>query len=165
MVIRLVTSFVLLISIVGCAGDGATAPPASQPEEPLVQVGPPTSAPENEADEGAAEADADALASPDRPRGDGRPSWWLDEPHTVSGRVYVAVEALGEDVRAARRSAVDAGVEALRRLLGRDPSDDRVHATTVRPLPHPGGARQGMRYIGYVLVSAEAPERMTGVPE
>jgi len=142
--------------LAGCSGDPA---PTGQraPAEPVIAIGPPASAPApSGSDSATSTAKPESALSP-HARTDGRPAWWIDQPQTASGRVYLAVEALGMDVRSARRAAVDSGIDTLTRMLGHDPADDRVHATTVRPLPHRGGANEGMRYIGYVLVSAESP--------
>ena len=150
-----------LISMTGCAGDPEPSPRSqAAPVEPVIVVGPPADAPAESApvESNQPGAGKEPIAPTDSARTDGRPAWWVDEPQRASGRLYLSVEALGVDVRSARRAAVDAGITALTRALGHDPSDDRVHATTVRPLPHRGGANEGMRYIGYVLVSAEAPE-------
>lgn len=150
-----------LTGLWGCASD--PAPQAKQaPVEPIIVVGvvgPPATAPNTASmpKEAKSSDHARSVTPTDRARADGRPEWWIDEPQTASGRVYLSVEALGADIRSARRAAVDSGIELLTRMIGHDPMDDRVHATTVRPLPHRGGANDGMRYIGYVLVSAEAP--------
>ncbi|MCB9848467.1 MAG: hypothetical protein H6814_08645 [Phycisphaeraceae bacterium] len=147
----------LAIGLVGCSGDPAPVT-TTEPAEPVIAIGPPAEAPESSPDA----TGSTAIDQADRPptahaRTDGRPAWWIDQPQTASGRLYLAVEALGADVRSARRAAVDQGIESLARMLGHDPEDDRIHATTVRPLPYKGGANEGMRYIGYVLVSSEAP--------
>lgn len=156
------TNAILTISaaafLAGCASEPATTS-APEPAEPVISIGPPSDVP----DEPVAAADtrsseSRAVTPTDSTRTDGRPAWWIDGPQTASGRMYLAVEALGVDVRSARRAAVDSGINSLTRMLGRDPSDDRIHATTVRPLPHRGGTNEGMRYIGYVLVSSEAPQ-------
>jgi hypothetical protein len=143
----------------GCASD--PAPQAVRaPVEPVIVVGPPAMAPDTAtmpSDAQPGDQPGGSVTPTDRARADGRPAWWIDEPQTASGRVYLSVEALGIDVRSARRAAVDSGIDQLTRMIGHDPLDDRVHATTVRPLPHRGGSSEGMRYIGYVLVSAEAP--------
>ena len=146
-----------LSPLTGCAGD--PAPRAQQaPVEPVIIVGPPANAPDavSPTPSAAATEQPRTVTPSDLARSDGRPAWWIDQPQTASGRVYLSVEALGVDVRSARRAAVDSGIALLTKMLGHDPMDDRVHATTVRPLPHRGGANEGMRYIGYVLVSAEA---------
>jgi len=152
-----------LTGLSGCAGNPAPAPKTQPaPVEPVVTIGPPASAPTRPTGTPDPVASAPSEPAPMTPtdlaRTDGRPGWWIDEPQAASGRLYLAVEALGVDVRSARRAAVDSGIAALARMLGHDPVDDRVHATTVRPLPYRGGTNEGMRYIGYVLVSSEAPE-------
>ena len=162
MSLMLIRQFILIGAFTwlsGCAGETASQSP-SAPVEPVIVVGPPAEAPDEAilTEEDNADDQPESVAPTDLARTDGRPAWWIDQPQTAAGRLYLAVEALGVDVRSARRAAVDSGIAALTRMLGRDPSDDRVHATTVRPLPHRGGTNEGMRYIGYVLVSAEAPE-------
>lgn len=147
----------LVLLSAGCASEPATATKPSTPAEPVISVGPLPQSPED-FDDSQTSVDPEEVAGTDTGRTDGRPAWWIDEPQEASGRLYLAVEALGVDVRSARRAAVDSGIGALTRMLGHDPADDKVHATTVRPLPHRGGTNEGMRYIGFVLVSAEAPE-------
>lgn len=90
-----------------------------------------------------------------------RPKWWIDEPRTEEGRILLAAEALGADVLSARRSAVDAGWDALKRALADHPRDFRVEKTFLRPLSGDAGGTRSARYIGYVLISAarsESPE-------
>lgn len=152
------TAAALTAAMSGCASD-PVATTAPEPAEPVIAVGPPADVPDELTDAAIDDASASRAVTPtDSARTDGRPAWWIDGPQTASGRMYLAVEALGVDVRSARRAAVDSGIDSLTRMLGRDPSDDRIHATTVRPLPHRGGTNEGMRYIGYVLVSSEAPQ-------
>lgn len=88
------------------------------------------------------------------PRADGRPSWWLAQPKRSDGRVQITAEALASDVRSARRAAVEAGLRALEKRLGRTSTDMRIEATTVRLLGEHHGAATEHRFAGYVLVSA-----------
>ncbi len=147
----------LVLLSAGCASEPAVDADPATPVEPVISVGPLPQAPDD-FDDSESRIDPEQVAGSDTGRTDGRPAWWIDQPQQASGRLYLAVEALGVDVRSARRAAVDSGIGALTRMLGHDPADDKVHATTVRPLPHRGGSNEGMRYIGFVLVSAEAPE-------
>ena len=147
----------LVLLSAGCASEPSAATNPGPPTEPVISVGPPAEAPD-QVDDSSVAIEPDRVAGSDTARTDGRPAWWIDQPQQASGRLYLSVEALGEDVRSARRAAVDSGIGALTRMLGHYPADDKVHATTVRPLPHRGGTNEGMRYIGFVLVSAEAPD-------
>jgi hypothetical protein len=101
---------------------------------------------------------ARALPGPERRVADGRPEWWLREPQWAEARLTVCAEALGSSVRDARRAAVDAGLAELRELLERDAPNAEVVVTTVRPLPVPAQAPGGMRYVGYVMVTARTDD-------
>lgn len=99
--------------------------------------------------------------APERPvdagvRGDGRPAWWFDGLRREGGRITLCVEALGPDLAAARRAAVDLAYMRLSERLELDSpselSNPRLELTTVTPVPNPGGQR---RYVGYVLISAD----------
>lgn len=104
-------------------------------------------------DESAPEA-AEAAKPVTGRRADGRPSWWIDDPERAGGEVLIAAEALGPDIRAARRAAIDAGVTRLARELGHAPSDWVVKATIIRPLRAVRGPENVNRFVGYVLVAA-----------
>ncbi|MFG0275777.1 MAG: hypothetical protein ACF8QF_12050 [Phycisphaerales bacterium] len=101
---------------------------------------------------------ARALPTPERRVADGRPEWWLREPQWAEARLTICAEALGASVRDARRAAVDAGLAELRTLLEQETPDAEVVVTTVRPLPVPAQAPGGMRYVGYVMVSARTDD-------
>jgi len=102
----------------------------------------------------AAAQTAETDASRDPGWTSGRPDWWIVEPRLEEGRILIAAESLRPDVLSARRSAVDAGWDALIRELPERPRDFRVEKMFLRPLSgNPGGERSA-RYIGYVLISA-----------
>ena len=89
---------------------------------------------------------------------DGRPEWWLTEPQLADGRVSLCAEALGQDIREARRNAVEKGLALLREQLAEATYDAQVVYLTVRPLPIPAEAPSGARYAGYVMVSGVPDE-------
>ena len=88
-------------------------------------------------------------------REDGRPSWWFGEPLEDSVRIRVCAEALGGDMRDAKRAAVEIARVRMRRELGLGPAtrlpDELIERTWVWPLAH--AETPGARYAGYVLVS------------
>ncbi|MGP1309037.1 MAG: hypothetical protein ACTS27_02430 [Phycisphaerales bacterium] len=84
-------------------------------------------------------------------RTDGRPTWWLDRAGWRDGRYTICAEAFGEDVRAARRAAIDAARRNAESTLGGTIRDERVETALVRAVP---GAPSERRYVGYVRLSA-----------
>jgi len=156
------------LGVVGCAGPAATTPGVSleppggvgpapiadaAPETPAsdAQPVPPASiVPRNE--RAAEPADAPTPGAPGA-RADGRPAWWLDEPLRQGGEVVVSAEALGADLRSARRAAVDAGLERLARELGAEPATWEIRAATVRPLRAIRAPGEVNRFAGYVLIA------------
>jgi hypothetical protein len=144
------------------------------PAEPASQFGPaPATAsqiekqakatePKQSTDESAAASAIQVDPKRDRdgakPRSDGRPGWWLESPLRQSGEVRVAAEALGVDLRDARRAAIDAGLRLLGRELGAEPGEWVVEATAIKPLRAVRGSDSVKRFVAYVLMSAQAPE-------
>ncbi len=159
----------ILLPLASCGSSRTSAPPAAQSDKLDPVLTAPTLGPDPAPRDSRAATNSRAAEKPKPPvpgvpppasvRTDGRPSWWLDEPSTTDGRVFLAAEALGPDVRAARRAAVDSAMASLERLLGAPPTDDRVHAALVCPLPSRADAPGASRFVGYVLVSAPAPAR------
>lgn len=97
----------------------------------------------------------------DRDRADwseGRPEWWIRAAERRDGRIFLAAEALGADVLAARRSAVDAGWAALERAMDDRPRDFRVEKTFLRRLSGQARSERSAQYIGYVLISAASDD-------
>ncbi len=130
------------------AGPPSTPPPALL--EATAERSGDSSGPDAEPPEPTAEAEAAGRGS--------RPSWWLPAPHLEDGRVTVSSEALGRDVLDARRSAIEAGRDALRRSGAPGLREETITFATVRPVAAAAASKTGARYIGYVLISAEAEE-------
>ncbi len=144
------------------------------PAEPATQFGPaPASASQREKQAKATEpkpiADESTpapVASVDlkkdhadaKPRADGRPAWWIESPLRQRGEVRVAAEALGVDLRDARRAAIDAGLRLLGRELGAEPGEWVVEATAIKPLRAVRGPDSVKRFVAYVLMSAQTPD-------
>jgi len=103
------------------------------------------------ADNGKSEASS---AEPRDRLADGRPVWWIDGAARRDGKVTVAAEALGADLRSARRAAVDAGISKLAKEIGAEPSDWVVMATMIRPLRAVRGPKGVNHFVGYVLISS-----------
>lgn len=90
-------------------------------------------------------------------REDGRPSWWFGEVEMGGDRARLCAEALGKDMLSAKRAAVSAAKERLKRELGVGTLvGDEVERAWVWPLPH--RETPGARYAGYVLVSVARAE-------
>lgn len=135
-----------------------TDSPAVDPAPDAERAGPVVPTTQQRPSSTAQPTQARALPGPDRRVADGRPEWWLREPQWAEARLTVCAEALGSSVRDARRAAVDAGLAELRDLLERDAPGAEVVVTTVRPLPVPAQAPGGMRYVGYVMVTARTDD-------
>ncbi len=86
---------------------------------------------------------------------DGRPAWWFSDIRSQDGRLHACAEALGHDLRSARRDAIEA---ARRRLIdsGATVADERIDLTWAAPLGAAKGG--GARYTAYVQLSVLANE-------
>lgn len=84
-------------------------------------------------------------------RADGRPTWWVDQSGWRDGRYAVCAEAFGDDVRTARRNAIDAARRDAASDLG-SIRDERVETAIVRAMP--AGATGQAKYVGYVRMTA-----------
>ncbi len=85
-------------------------------------------------------------------RADGRPVWWADQSGWRDGRYSICAEAFGEDVRTARRNAIDAARRDAKSALGGSIRDERVETAIVRSLTSDATGRN--RYVGYVRMTA-----------
>ena len=74
------------------------------------------------------------------------PPWWIEAPVREGGRVTVAARVDDPSLVEVRRKAVDAGMEALRRELGREPGETETKVKVVRLSS--GG------YRAFILISA-----------
>lgn len=89
-------------------------------------------------------------------RRDGRPSWWFDDALESDGRLIICAEALGSSMLEARRAAVEAGRQRLRREFGlaraADLPEETIDRSWTWPLPN-SRTLQGNRYAAYVKMS------------
>jgi hypothetical protein len=85
-------------------------------------------------------------------RADGRPVWWVDQSGWRDGRYSICAEAMGEDVRTARRNAIDAARREAKSALGGTIRDERVETAIVRSLASDATGKN--RYVGYVRMTA-----------
>lgn len=85
-------------------------------------------------------------------RADGRPVWWADQSGWRDGRYSICAEAMGEDVRTARRNAIDAARRDAKSALGGSIRDERVETAIVRSLASDATGKN--RYVGYVRMTA-----------
>ena len=85
-------------------------------------------------------------------RADGRPIWWADQSGWRDGRYSICAEAMGEDVRTARRNAIDAARRDAKSALGGSIRDERVETAIVRSLASDATGKN--RYVGYVRMTA-----------
>ncbi len=175
--IRPAGAAVAVMALVSCAGGQEAAPrpelTAPTAESPATTSYGPTTPPvaSTHADETSAATAAKskkdqtktAIAPPETTistadssgrRTDGRPSWWIDGTERQNGEVLIAAEALGSDIRMARRAAIDAGLGRLERELGHSPDDWVVKATIIKPLRAVRGPESVNRFVGYVLIAA-----------
>jgi hypothetical protein len=163
--------------------DVASADPPAEPAGPVFTPAPDTPSPETPRSEASAsrtpqDVDADRAGplppvpqDTRAPRGARserslRPSWWIDEPVSRSGRLSVAAEALGNDVLSARRLVVDAAREALAHALeGRPVADERIEYVAVQPLPRDPNVSGAARFIAFARISAVDPARTADAPD
>lgn len=96
-------------------------------------------------------------AAEPQPRDDSRPDWWFDGVRRDNGRVWVCVEALGDDFGTARGAVLQRGEATLSERMGlgqgEELEDVRVKYIQIIPLPNRGVEQ---RYAGYLLISAVA---------
>lgn len=85
-------------------------------------------------------------------RADGRPVWWADQSGWRDGRYSICAEAFGEDVRTARRNAIDAARRDAKSALGGSIRDERVETAIVRSFASDATGKN--RYVGYVRMTA-----------
>lgn len=96
-------------------------------------------------------------AAEPQPRDDSRPDWWFDGVRRDNGRVWLCVEALGDDFGTARSAVLQRGEATLSERMGlgqgEELEDVRVKYIQIIPLPNRGVEQ---RYAGYLLISAVA---------
>jgi hypothetical protein len=85
-------------------------------------------------------------------RADGRPTWWIDQSVWRDGRFTVCAEAFGNDVRSARRAAIEAARRDAGSALGGSIRDERVDSALVRAISDEATGKG--RFVGYVKLTA-----------
>src|SRR6185436_19515386 len=110
---RRLVMVLVAVALSGCAGGGGEqrAPAKEKAAAAPANPNPPAAPP-------AASEPAPAAAAPQARAADAQPDWYLAAPVRGEGRLHASATAEAADLVEVRRSAVNAGTEALRKAHG-----------------------------------------------